>query len=257
MKAVFLAAGEGTRLRPLTDDRPKPLVELGGTSLLERNVETLATAGITDVTVVTGYRADDVRERGFDTVHNPAYAETDMVHSLFAARDAFPEEEDLLVSYGDIVYEREVVERLVDCGAPVCVVVDRDWLQLWERRFDDPLDDAETLILENGLVREIGREPDDLADIDAQYVGLFSVRADHVEAFASEYDEVSNGGKSDVEMTAFLDHLVGLGWEVRAVPISGGWLEVDTVADFELYRELQSRGELDEFVDLSETGAAR
>lgn len=250
MKAVVLAAGEGTRLRPLTADRPKPLVELGGTSLLERNAATLAAAGVTDLTVVTGYRAEDVRDLGFETVHNPAYAETDMVHSLFAARDAFPADGDLVVSYGDIVYERGVVERLLECTEPVCVVVDRDWRRLWERRFEDPLADAETLSVEDGYVREIGREPETVADIDGQYVGLFSVRGDHVEAFAAEYDDVGSG----IEMTAFLDRLVGRGWDVRAVPTSGGWIEVDTVADLELYRDLLSAGELDEFVDLDRTG---
>ena len=57
-RAIHLAAGQGTRLRPITDDRPKPLVELGGTSLLERNVDTLNAVGLDDQIVVTGYMAE-------------------------------------------------------------------------------------------------------------------------------------------------------------------------------------------------------
>ena len=65
-RAIHLAAGEGTRLRPITNDRPKPLVELGGTSLLERNVETMNAAGIDDQLVVTGHCAEQIDAIGYE-----------------------------------------------------------------------------------------------------------------------------------------------------------------------------------------------
>lgn len=240
--AVHLAAGQGTRLRPLTDDRPKPLVELGGTSLLERNVDTLTTAGVTDHVIVTGYEADQITEMGFETVHNPIFDETDMVYSLFQAEERFPKERDLLISYGDIVYERAVVDSLLDCTAPVCVVVDDAWRALWELRFDDPLDDAETLRMdEDDRIVDIGSEPDDYDDIEGQFIGLLTFRNDYIETFSSYYDELSGGGegleRSSVEMTHFLQHLIDEGVAVQAVTIDGGWVEVDTLDDLETYRD--------------------
>ena len=248
--AVHLAAGEGTRLRPLTSDRPKPLVELGGESMLERNVDTLAAAGVPEQLVVTGYRADQIRALGYETVHNAVYDETDMVYSLFCAREAFGGR-DLLISYGDIVYEPRLVEALVSCDAPLCVVVDEDWQSLWEARFEEPLADAETLdIDQNGFIREIGAEPSSSDEIDAQYVGLLKVRADHLTRFADIYDELAGQEDGDaytgVEMTAFVQRLVDEGWDVQAVPVEGGWVEVDTTGDLELYHEWLETGTMAE-----------
>ena len=85
-RAVILAAGQGTRLRPLTNDKPKCLVELAGKSLLSRQIEVLDAAGITDIQIATSYREDQIRSLGYPTAHNPDYEHTNMVESLFSAR---------------------------------------------------------------------------------------------------------------------------------------------------------------------------
>ncbi len=235
--AVHLAAGQGTRLRPLTDDRPKPLVELGGTSLLERNVQTLRSAGIGDQIVVTGYMSERIEELGYDTVHNEDYDTTEMVHSLFRAKDRFPEDEDLIISYGDIIYHESIVDSLLNSTAPMSVVVDTEWEQLWNLRFDDPLDDAESLKLTaDGLIREIGRDTAEIADIEAQYIGLIKVSADYVSDFVRMYERISDGGTESVEMTTYIQKLVDDGWDVEAVRTSGRWVEVDTTTDLKRYQ---------------------
>ena len=85
MKAIILAAGRGSRLKGLTDDRPKCLVELGGVRLLDWQLAALKAAGIEDVVVVTGYRADLLQAEGVRTIHNPDWARTNMVRSLLCA----------------------------------------------------------------------------------------------------------------------------------------------------------------------------
>ncbi len=238
-RAIHLAAGQGTRLRPITDDRPKPLVELAGKSLLERNVDTLTAAGVDDQVVVTGYRADQIRNLGYETVHNEIYDETEMVYSLFCAEDHFPDDRDLLISYGDILYSESVVADLLTCDAPMCVVVDNEWRDLWERRFEYPLEDAETLAVDdNDTITEIGAKPDGYGDIEGQFIGLLKVRHDYIDQFTSTFRDLSDNGSTAVEMTAFIQHLIDSGWTVRSVPIEGNWLEVDTIADLELYHDL-------------------
>lgn len=237
-RAIHLAAGQGTRLRPITNDRPKPLVELGGTSLLERNVETLSATGLDDQLVITGYMAERIEELGYETVHNPVYDETEMVYSLFCAEDQFPEDRDLVISYGDILYDESVATALLGYDAPLCVVVDHAWQALWEQRFADPLADAETLCLDDvGSIREIGAEPESVDEIDAQYIGLLKVRADYIEPFTEVYRDLSNDGLEAVEMTHFIQYVIDSGWTVQSVPIKGHWLEVDTIADLEFYQD--------------------
>lgn len=247
-RVIHLAAGEGSRLRPITNDRPKPLVELGGTSLLERNVETLQDCGVTDQIAVTGYRSDQIEDLGYETVHNPVYDETDMVYSLFCAEDRFPAERDLIISYGDIIYEEMIVQALLESDAPVGVVVDSRWQRLWEDRFENPLEDAETLRLgDDSSINEIGGKPDSLDEIEAQYIGLIKIRSDYINRFASRYHELAQtdgDGYASVEMTHFIQDMIDDGWEVEGVLVEGGWLEVDTVEDLRMYREKLSKNEL-------------
>lgn len=255
-RVIHLAAGEGTRLQPITDDRPKPLVELGGKSLLERNIQTLTAAGLSDQVVATGYRADQIEALGHQTFRNPVYDETDMVYSLFCGEQHFPTGRDLIISYGDIIYEQSLVESLLDCDAPLCVVIDREWQQLWAERFDDPLDDAETLRFdEKYALEEIGGKPSSLEQIEAQYVGLIKIRSDHIDPFTDMYYELSeptegNETRSSVEMTHFIQRMIDNNWTVQGVLVDGGWVEIDTTADLELYRSKLESGTLDEFIRL-------
>ena len=181
-----------------------------------------------------------IKVLGYQTVHNPVYDETEMVYSLFCARDRFPEDDDLCISYGDIVYDRSVVEALQNCDAPLCVVIDSEWRRLWELRFDDPLSDAETLRIEDDRVVEIGAEPSGYNEIDGQYIGLIKVRRDYVDEFVDAYDSLD---QSSIHMTRFIQHLIDSGWEVAPVEIDGSWLEVDTLEDLEVYRSSSETGQ--------------
>jgi len=258
MRAVVLAAGEGNRLRPLTADRPKCLVELAGRPLLAWQLDALGRAGVEDVTIVTGYRADAIT-LGTRRVHNPLYADTNMVASLMCARAAFDGSDDVLIAYGDIVYEPRLVDALRSTRSDIGVVVDRQWRRLWELRMEDPLADAETLRLDaEGYLVELGRKPERAEDIEAQYVGLVLVRAAHAIAWCDRYDALAPDGdyegrdRDHMFMTAYLQLIVDAGVGVDAVVVDGGWLEVDTIDDLRAYDALRDRGELASIVDLEE-----
>lgn len=254
MRAIILAAGEGIRLRPHTLDRPKCLVSLAGRPLLTHQIEALTSAGIDRITIVTGHRADRVVALGYPTRHNPDYARTNMVASLMCAADLLDGRDDVLIAYGDVVYEPQVVEALWGCSEPIGVAVNTAWLKLWQFRMDDPLSDAETLKLDGeGNIIELGKRARSYDDVQGQYMGLVKVRAD----FALELVEIHRQLDPDqlydskdlpnMYMTSFLQHLIDLGIPVRAVPVDGGWLEVDSTTDLRVYDRLASEGRLDEF----------
>ena len=256
MRAVVLAAGEGTRLRPLTEDRPKCLVELAGRPLLAWQLDALARAAVDDVTIVTGYRADQITA-GTRRVHNARYADTNMVASLMCARAAFDGSDDVVIAYGDIVYEPRLVDALRATRGGIGVLIDRQWRQLWEARMEDPLADAETLRLDaEGYLVELGRVPQRISDIEGQYVGLVLVRAARAAAWCARYDALAPDGdyegrdRDHMFMTAYLQLLIDEGVRVDAVGVDGGWLEVDTLGDLEAYDALRANGALDAIVDL-------
>ena len=172
MKAIILAAGRGSRMKSLTDERPKCLVELRGKPLLEWQLESLRAAGISDIAVVTGYKRELLAERGLSEFHNPRWAETNMVSSL-ACAESWLQGEPCIVSYSDIFYSPVAVQSLINSDATLAVTYDPNWLQLWTERFGDPLLDAETFRLTAAhTLAEIGNKPQSVDDVQGQYMGL-------------------------------------------------------------------------------------
>ena len=258
MKAIILAAGQGTRLRPHTDDKPKCMVELAGKSLLHRQLEALRSVGVERIMLVGGYRADRLDANGVELAINPRYAETNMVSTLFCAEDWMTPGEDLLITYGDIVYEPRVVESLINFDSAIAISIDRQWQKLWESRMDDPLSDAETLKLADGnRIIELGKKPNSLDDIHGQYMGLIKVRGDSVQAFYDAWLRLDRSGMYDgkdfdnMYMTSFIQSLIDTGHDVRAAFTDNGWIEVDTVDDLSHYERMQREGTLQNFVRLS------
>ena len=89
MKAIILAAGEGKRLRPLTNDRPKAMVKLFGMTLLERQINTFKNCGINDIIVVGGYKDEIINFPNIKKYKNVDYDSTNMVETLFCAKMIF------------------------------------------------------------------------------------------------------------------------------------------------------------------------
>jgi L-glutamine-phosphate cytidylyltransferase len=253
-RALILAAGQGTRLRPLTDDSPKCLVHFNGESLLERQARTLKAAGIQDIQVATGYKAENISKLGFETHYNPLFASTNMVESLFSARAYIEEAGDLIISYGDIIYEQANLNVLLNADDEIALMIDANWKALWSLRFDDPLADAETLVKnDHGYITELGKKTQNYDDIQGQYTGLIKIRADKLNAFLAFYDgldrEATYDGRAfeQMYMTTLIQLLIAAKWQVKAVMVQGGWLEVDSVTDLECYESMNKQGSLDSF----------
>lgn len=258
MRAIILAAGQGTRLAPHTDDRPKCLVELAGKSLLSRQLAVLAEEGIDEILLVGGYRADQLAAWPHTLVVNHDFASTNMVHSLFCAQCALDGSDDVLIAYSDIVYEARVLRALLAAPGDIAVAVNTDWRALWQSRMDDPLSDAESLVMApDGRLQEIGRKATDYAQIEGQYMGLIKVVAAQAPKLARVFDDMAHlpryagAAHGNMYLTDFLQHLCDLDWPVHGVKIGGGWLEVDSVEDLMVYQDLAERGELDRFCRLA------
>lgn len=238
MKALILAAGEGTRLRPYTLDRPKCLVEVDGVSLLDRQLAVLRSEGVDDITLIGGYRSDMLKRPGLGLELNPRYAETNMVWTLFSAESAL--QGDLVLAYGDIVYSRDVLRALMASTADIAVTIDLDWELYWRARNENPLDDAETLRMdEAGRIIEIGQKPESLDQIQGQYMGLMKFSPRGLETLRDTFHCARTAGalrgKSPEKayMTDLLQLMIDEGNALSAVKVLGGWVEVDTVSDLE------------------------
>lgn len=256
VKAFILAAGRGTRLEEITQDKPKCLAKVGGASLLDRQVATLKAAGVSDIILVTGYRADMLALPGTTQIHNPQWVDTNMVESLFCAESHFGD--DFIVSYSDILYEPRLVHALLKSDHDVSVLVNRQWRRLWQLRFKDPLEDAESLRLDaNDQITDIGNKVETIDEIQGQFMGLMRFRGCGVEALRRTYDGLGHTPRPWQEtrpvrkayMTDLLMELILAGHAVHAVPVDGGWLEIDTIEDYRLMERLFADGSIGRFID--------
>lgn len=259
MRVIILAAGQGTRLRPYTDDRPKCLVKLHGRPLLHRQLQVLRAQGLNEITLIGGYRADCLQAEGLEVLINPRFAETNMVSTLFCAEQRMVEGEDLLIAYGDIIYQPSVLKSLLDTDAPLAISIDREWRRFWQIRMENPLSDAETLKLNSdNCITELGKKPKDYGEVQGQYMGLIKIRGDHIAAFRDAWHKMDRSvlrdGKDfdNMYMTTFLQSLIDSGWTARAAFTNNGWLEVDTVEDLDQYHEMHRTGQLDTFIRLED-----
>ena len=177
-----------------------------------------------------------LRHKDINLRINPAYNKTNMVHTLFCADSDLNQE--VIVSYGDIVYSREILDALISSRTDIAVTIDLDWEDYWRARNENPLNDAETLKLSSdSRIIEIGQKPRSIDDIEGQYMGLMKFSINGIKVIRKLYYQAVKTGYlgekpvKDAYMTDLLQEIINLNIRIDAVPISGGWVEIDTVED--------------------------
>tara|TARA_B100000676_G_C17811175_1_gene697509 strand:+ start:99 stop:806 length:708 start_codon:yes stop_codon:yes gene_type:complete len=235
------------------------MVKLAGYSLLSHQLSSIEKCNISpdNIALVGGYKMEALDKFNLKKFKNIKYSSTNMVTTLFCARDFMSNDEDLIISYGDIVYEEKVLRSVLDCDDEMCVVADKEWERLWRLRMSNPLDDAETFIMDDELlIKELGKKPASLSEVQAQYMGLIKVRGDMVSKFIEAYEKMNiyidyDGQNFDnIYMTSFIQYLIDARWKVKASLVNNGWLEVDTVGDLKCYDQMFKDGSLDSYCRL-------
>lgn len=259
MKAIILAAGKGTRLNKYTEHSPKGMLELFGKPILQYQIELLRKNNITDISIVKGYQPEKITFPGVKYYINDLFYKTNMVESLFCAKEEL--NDDMLIIYGDILFDDSVLLKIFCDHRDITVVVDMDWKNYWKARYNKVDFDIESLIIDkNDTIIELGYENPDLSLIDARYVGMIKLTKNGTIIFKSEYEKNHTifHGKiwknqrnfENAFMTDFLQHIIDQNYPVGAIKINNGWLEFDTNEDYENVLEWAKNGVLRNFINL-------
>src|SRR5215470_13897328 len=243
MKAVILSAGQGSRLLPLTADRPKCLLPLGPKSLIEWQIDILSRCGVDEVVVVLGFRATLVEavlaklarpELRIRTLFNPFYNVADNLGSCWLARNEMAG--DFLLLNGDTLFESAVVERLLDSpAAPITVTIDR------KAAYD--ADDMK-VHLEGTRLLDIGKTLP-RAITDGESIGLLLFRGAGPELFVEATERALRTAEGLKSFYLRVIDQLAKSHRVETATIEGlAWGEVDYPADLQRAEQLVVEGRL-------------
>ena len=234
MKAIILAAGRGTRLRPLTDHVPKCLVQVQGKPLLQYALESLDRAGIQHCVIVVGYLWEQVQRQfgsRFRNMHltyimNKRFLETNNLYSLWLARQEM--DDDIFLLEGDLLFEEDLLLDLSQSPHSDVAVVDRF----------QPSMDGTLIMAEGGMTTSMvlkSEQPPGFDYHDAfKTVNIYKLsRATMTHQFLPTLDRYVAQSLTDQFYEVALAHLVAQGDLQLAVHLTGArqWMEIDTEED--------------------------
>jgi choline kinase len=216
LRAVYLAAGEGRRLRPLTDRLPKAMIEVGGTTLAERSLTALRGAGIDDVVAVTGHcpeALERVRPLIAEQRFNPRFAEAGNVYSLWCVRDVVAG--GCYIVNSDVLFEEELARRLVGAEATTLLCSASHGVD----------EESMKAVSEDGRLTRLSKSAP--IESNPEYIGL--TRIDPVDGpeLADILERFIERGLTDDYYEAAIEQLAGSRL-VRVERVDGlAWIEID------------------------------
>ena len=239
MTGVILAAGMAKRLRPLTDTKPKCLLEVGHRTLLERTVEAMHQAGISEFVVVTGYRANQIRDFltahfphfTFHFLHNADYEHNNNIYSLWMSMQEV-RGKDFLLMDSDILCDPAAVVRIASEPESALAV----------NRHELGEEEMKVVVDANQRITEISKtcRPEDAM---GESVGIEHITADYSEALARELDQmIEQEGLIDIFYERAFERLIPQGHTFRVVDTTNYFsYELDTPEDFQRAQELMPK----------------
>jgi choline kinase len=244
MIGVILAAGMAKRLRPLTDTKPKCLLEVGGRTLLERTVRAMQQAGISEFVVVTGYRADQIKSfleqlesldnlenPTFHFLHNDDYEHNNNIYSLWMAGEYVRGKEFLLMD-SDILCDPAAVARIAHEPESALAL----------NRHECGEEEIKVIVDADGHITEISKICS-IQDAIGESVGIEKMTADYSTALYKELDQmIVKEGLIDVFYERCFERLIPQGHTFKVVDTTDYFsYELDTPEDFQRAQELMPK----------------
>jgi choline kinase len=243
MRAIIIAAGKGTRLFPLTKNTPKSLIEIGnGITMLESQLHSLKENNIKDVTIIVGYRAEQIEAKikkyandfNINTVYNPFYDCSNNLISVWMAR--YFMQEDFITINGDDIFKPSVIADLLKSESNITMVADE------KKSYDD---DDMKIVHKDGLVLQVSKKiPADEAN--GESVGIIKFTGKGRQIYIDTLDEMV---RDEENMNAFylkaIQQIINKGYAVNfSMCKPDDWGELDFHPDLVLIKQYLRRSNL-------------
>ena len=240
-KALIIAAGLGSRLKKHTEDLPKCMLDFGGKTLLQRQLDAYKKNGVNDISLIKGYKKEKINYKGIRYFENTDYRNNNILNSIFYGEDVI--NGNIIISYSDILFDPIVVKRTLEAKHDISVVVDIDWRGYYVGRKDHPISEAENVIFNsNNEVLKIGKINTGNEDIHGEFIGMVKLSDRGTEIFKEHFHRLKKVYWNKpfqrakifqkAYLTDFIQELVDIGIKIHCVIIESGWKEIDTVEDY-------------------------
>ncbi|NOX16707.1 MAG: phosphocholine cytidylyltransferase family protein [Chlorobi bacterium] len=233
MKAIILAAGTASRLRPLTDNTPKCLLNVGNKSILQRTIENLLSNEIDEFVIVTGYLggmiekfvAENFPDLKVVFIHNEKYSSTNNIYSLWMTKKHALNNEIFLLD-SDIVFDSRIVGLLKNSGYENCLAV-KTGIELSD-------EEIKITVNKDNSISEISKTVE-LSRALGESIGIEKFGKRFVENLFAELDKmILDENLSNVFYEAAFERLIRKGKEIYSVSVENlKCLEIDFPEDFE------------------------
>jgi choline kinase len=237
LKAVILAAGVASRLKPLTENTPKCLLKIGKKIILERTIDNLIQNNIDDIIIVTGFLQEQIvnfistnyPELKVEYLYNEKYDSTNNIYSLWMTKDLVLND-DMLLMDSDILFDHKIIELLLNSGDENCLAI----------RSDHELSEEEIKVTvdEERAIKKINKVVDPKIAI-GESIGIEKFSSNYLQKlFAILDDKILNRGEVNQWYEAAFEESIESGSKIYAVDVNGlKCMELDTVEDIESARK--------------------
>ena len=249
MKAIILAAGEGSRMGKLTQNIPKPLVMVNGKSIIERQLSILKQNDILDIIIVTGPHYEKFNFKNVVYVNDLDHKKHDTLGSLIIARDYMNDE--IIITYADQIFDEKIMESVNNFSGDIGIAVDLDWEKNYEDRDQHPKSEAENVLINGNEILELRKNISECKENEkiGECLGLMKFSRKASKVFLDKYSELETSHKGKFHnapslekalISDMLQELIVSGIRISPIYVSGKWCEIDTPQDLQIARKLFS-----------------
>ena len=240
-KALIIAAGLGSRLKHHTENLPKCMLDFGGKTLLQHQLDSYKKNGIKNISLIRGYKKEKINYKGIRYFLNNDYKNNNILNSIFYAEKVI--NGNIIISYSDILFDHSVIKRTLNSDHDISVVVDIDWRGYYVGRKNHPISEAENVVFNsNNEVEKIGKINTGNQEVHGEFIGMIKLSNRGTEIFKEHFHRLKKiywnkpfqRAKTfqKAYLTDFIQELVDIGIKVHCTIIESGWKEIDTVEDY-------------------------
>ncbi len=223
MKAIILAAGKGSRLYPITLNKPKGLLEIGGEAILDRMIRQFKRVGVSDILIVVGYQKEFLMEHFGDSVRYREYknyANTNNLHTLWSVKDEL--NDDVIITFADLIMHQSIVDDLANSNSNIAMMVDTS--QVLEGTMRVKVDDVGVKSITTTTIEEA----------NGNFIGISKLSKEGCALLIDEMSSIIDAHFNDY-YTIAIDRLARSGNQI-------GYCD----AKDHIWREIDTKGEYDE-----------